>query len=236
MGPATIHDGEPPVDEERSWAGAWNRMTRRELLVGCVTARTICLHAIILHKDGMALSLTHNRVLHQALARPLHERKGQFVVEDTTPGPVIPYAPSSLKTESCAYGHPTAPSVRPGVCGRAMYRGGEPRSKDGKEGTETATGSRAETGMSPERGGHGNGADTGTGVETRGLTQHGNGDGIGDGNGGSNGDGNGNGNGNENRDGRKGGARGDTTLESATSGKKKRRRPYTAISHAGSSL
>ena len=90
MGPATIHDGEPPVEEERSWAGAWNRMTRRDLLVGCVTARTICLYAIILHKDGMALSRTHNRVLHQALARPLHERKGQFVVEDTTPGPVIP--------------------------------------------------------------------------------------------------------------------------------------------------
>ena len=168
VGPATIHDGEPPVEEERSWAGAWNRMTRRDLLVGCVTARTICLHAIILHKDGMALSLTHNQVLHQALARPLHERRGQCVVEDTTPGPVIPRAPSSLNTESCAYGHPTAPSARPGVCGRAMYRGGEPRSKDGKEGTGTATGSRAETGMRPERGGHGNGADTGTGVDTRG--------------------------------------------------------------------
>ena len=34
----------------------------------------------------------------------------------------------------------------------------------------------------------------------------------------------------------RGGVRGDTTLESATSGKKKSRRPYTAISHSGSSL
>ena len=37
----------------------------------------------ILHKDGIESSLTHNRVLHQALARSLRESKVHFVVQDT---------------------------------------------------------------------------------------------------------------------------------------------------------
>ena len=40
------------------------------------------LHAISCTKTGWS-SLTHNRVLHQALARSLRESKVQFVVEDT---------------------------------------------------------------------------------------------------------------------------------------------------------
>ena len=43
-----------------------------------------CLHAISCTKTGWS-SLTHNRVLHQALARSLRENKVQFVVEDTLP-------------------------------------------------------------------------------------------------------------------------------------------------------
>ena len=42
------------------------------------------LHAISCTKTGWS-SLTHNRVLHQALARSLRESKVQFVVEDTRP-------------------------------------------------------------------------------------------------------------------------------------------------------
>ena len=42
------------------------------------------LHAISCSKTGWG-SLTHNRVLHQALARSLRESKVQFVVEDTRP-------------------------------------------------------------------------------------------------------------------------------------------------------
>ena len=41
-----------------------------------------CLHAISCTKTGWS-SLTHNRVLHQALARSLRESKVQLVVEDT---------------------------------------------------------------------------------------------------------------------------------------------------------
>ena len=42
------------------------------------------LHAISCTKTGWS-SLTHNRVLHQVLARSLRESKVQFVVEDTWP-------------------------------------------------------------------------------------------------------------------------------------------------------
>ena len=45
---------------------------------------TTRLHAISCTKTGWS-SLTHNRVLHQALARSLGESKVQFVVEDTWP-------------------------------------------------------------------------------------------------------------------------------------------------------
>ena len=45
---------------------------------------TTRLHAISCTKTGWS-SLTHNRVLHQALARSLRESKVQFVVEDTWP-------------------------------------------------------------------------------------------------------------------------------------------------------
>ena len=45
---------------------------------------TTRLHAISCTKMGWS-SLTHNRVLHHALARSLRERKVQFVVEDTWP-------------------------------------------------------------------------------------------------------------------------------------------------------
>ena len=48
---------------------------------GC-RQETTRLHAISCSKTGWS-SLTHNRVLHQALARSLRERKVQFVVEDT---------------------------------------------------------------------------------------------------------------------------------------------------------
>ena len=50
--------------------GCWQETTR--------------LHAISCSKTGWS-SLTHNRVLHQALARSLRESKVQFVVEDTWP-------------------------------------------------------------------------------------------------------------------------------------------------------
>ena len=49
---------------------------------GCRQETT--LHAISCSKTGWS-SLTHNRVLHQALARSLRESKVQFVVEDTWP-------------------------------------------------------------------------------------------------------------------------------------------------------
>ena len=48
---------------------------------GC-RQETICLHAMSCTKTGWS-SLTHNRVLHQALARSLRGSKVQFVVEDT---------------------------------------------------------------------------------------------------------------------------------------------------------
>ena len=50
---------------------------------GC-RQETTRLHAISCSKTGWG-SLTHNRVLHQALARSLRESKVQFVVEDTWP-------------------------------------------------------------------------------------------------------------------------------------------------------
>ena len=50
---------------------------------GCRQETTL-LHAISCTKTGWS-SLTHNRVLRQALARPLREIKVQFVVEDTWP-------------------------------------------------------------------------------------------------------------------------------------------------------
>ena len=50
---------------------------------GC-RQETTRLHAISCSKTGWS-SLTHNRVLHQALARSLRESKDQFVVEDTWP-------------------------------------------------------------------------------------------------------------------------------------------------------
>ena len=46
--------------------------------------KTTRLYAISCTKTGWS-SLTHNRVLHQALARSLRESKVQFVVEDTWP-------------------------------------------------------------------------------------------------------------------------------------------------------
>ena len=50
---------------------------------GC-RQETTRLHAISCTKTGWSF-LTHNRVLHQALARSLRESKVQFVVEDTWP-------------------------------------------------------------------------------------------------------------------------------------------------------
>ena len=50
---------------------------------GC-RQQTTRLHAISCTKTGWS-SLTHNRVLHQALARSLRESKVHFVVEDTCP-------------------------------------------------------------------------------------------------------------------------------------------------------
>ena len=50
---------------------------------GC-RQETTCLHAISCSKTERS-SLTHNRVLHQALARFLRESKVQFVVEGTWP-------------------------------------------------------------------------------------------------------------------------------------------------------
>ena len=48
---------------------------------GC-RQKTTRFHAISYTKTGWSV-FTHNRVLHQALARSLRERKVQFVVEDT---------------------------------------------------------------------------------------------------------------------------------------------------------
>ena len=50
---------------------------------GC-RQETTRFHAISCTKTGWS-SVTHNRVLHQALARSLRESKVQFVVEDTWP-------------------------------------------------------------------------------------------------------------------------------------------------------
>ena len=50
---------------------------------GC-RQETTRLHAISCTKTGLS-SLTHNRVLHQALGRSLRESNVQFVVEDTWP-------------------------------------------------------------------------------------------------------------------------------------------------------
>ena len=72
------------------------RMTRPDCAVMCnfinthththngCWQETTRLHAISCSKTGWS-SLTHNRVLHQALARSLRESKVQFVVEDTWP-------------------------------------------------------------------------------------------------------------------------------------------------------
>ena len=63
-------------------------MTQRNVLVGCVMATVAGKKPLpprhILHKTGWSY-LTHNRVLHQALARSLRESEVQFVVEDTWP-------------------------------------------------------------------------------------------------------------------------------------------------------
>ena len=65
-------------------------MTRRNLLMGCVMAMVAgrkppaSTPYLAQRRDG-ALSLIHNRVLHQALARSLRESKVQFVVEVTWP-------------------------------------------------------------------------------------------------------------------------------------------------------
>ena len=48
---------------------------------GC-QQKVVCLHAISCTKARWS-SLTHNRLLHQALPRPLRESKVQFVVKDT---------------------------------------------------------------------------------------------------------------------------------------------------------
>ena len=48
----------------------------------CCRQETTRLHAISCSKTGWS-SLTHNRVLHQALAQSLRESKVQFIVEDT---------------------------------------------------------------------------------------------------------------------------------------------------------
>ena len=50
---------------------------------GC-RQKTTRLHVISCSKTGWS-SLTHNRVLHQALARSIRESTVQFVVEDTWP-------------------------------------------------------------------------------------------------------------------------------------------------------
>ena len=50
----------------------------------CCRQETTRLHATSSRKTGCS-SLTHNRMLHQALARSLRESKVQFVVEDTWP-------------------------------------------------------------------------------------------------------------------------------------------------------
>ena len=50
----------------------------------CCRQETTCLHAISGTKTGWS-SLTHNQVLHQALARSFSESKVQFIVEDIGP-------------------------------------------------------------------------------------------------------------------------------------------------------
>ena len=64
------HDAAELVSRMCHGNGCWQETTR--------------LYAINCTKTGWS-SLTHNRVLHQALARSLRESKVQFVVEDTWP-------------------------------------------------------------------------------------------------------------------------------------------------------
>ena len=86
-GLARRHDGRPPVEETLGRSLASHDAAE---LVGGMCHDNGCrqettrLHAISCTKTGWS-SLTHNRVLHQALARSLRERKVQFVVEDAWP-------------------------------------------------------------------------------------------------------------------------------------------------------
>ena len=76
-----------PVQLTTSRIGNRTRLIHTLLYVMTIhTCRqeTTRLHAISCSKTGWS-SLTHNRVLHQALARSLRESKVQFVVEDTWP-------------------------------------------------------------------------------------------------------------------------------------------------------
>ena len=84
---ARRHDGGPPVKGDLRQSLGSHDAT--ELVGGMCHGNgcrqeTTCLHAISCTKTGWS-SLTHNRVLHQALARSLRESKVQFVVEDTWP-------------------------------------------------------------------------------------------------------------------------------------------------------
>ena len=88
LGVSQENNVEAPLWRE-TLAGAWSRMTLRKLLVGCVMAIVAGKELppstpYLAQKTGWS-SLTHNRVLHQALARSLRESKVQFVVEDTWP-------------------------------------------------------------------------------------------------------------------------------------------------------
>ena len=66
---------------------------------------TTCLHAIFCTKTGWS-SLTHNRVLHQALARSLRESKVRFVLK--IHGPSDRELANKTQTESVTYGHNNA--------------------------------------------------------------------------------------------------------------------------------
>ena len=88
LGVSQENNVEAPLWRE-TLAGAWSRMTLRKLLVGCVMAIVAGKELppstpYLAQKTGWS-SLSHNRVLHQALARSLRESKVQFVVEDTWP-------------------------------------------------------------------------------------------------------------------------------------------------------
>ena len=84
---ARRHDGGPPVEGNLGRSLASHDTT--ELVGGMCNGNgcrqdTTRLHAISCTKTRWS-SLTHNRVLHRALARSLRESKVQFVVEDTWP-------------------------------------------------------------------------------------------------------------------------------------------------------